>query len=196
MPRTKSFSVEEAVDVVTELYLEHGYLALSMREVAEALNLSRTSIYSTWGGKDGLFAAVLKRYGGSRAPGLSGLRTTSAPREALVRMFEQASALGHEPCLVMSTLVDYKPDRDPEIGRLLEAAALELEKSFAEAIRRGQVAGEVALCVDPAEAGHVLLVLYLGLYVFIHTGIAGEPVLRGVVRQVEALLPAPAARSE
>lgn len=47
MARPRSFSVEHAVDVVTELYLERGYLALSMREVAEFLNLSRTSIYGT-----------------------------------------------------------------------------------------------------------------------------------------------------
>ena len=125
------------------------------------------------------------------------MRTTSAPREALVRMFDQARALEREPCLVMSTLVEYKPsDRDPEIGRLLGAAALGLERNFAEEIRRGQVSGEIAPGVDPAEAGRVLLVLYLGLYVFIRTGTAGKPVLRGVVRQVEALLPTRAAVGE
>lgn len=200
MPRPKSFSEDDVVDAVSELFLERDYRALTVREVAEALDLSRSTIYLTWGGKQGLFAAVLKRYGGSRAPGLSEVRTASAPRAALVRMFEQATAVEREPCLLINTLVDLRPDEpvdlDPEIGRLVEAVVLELEESFADAIRRGQAAGEIAPGVDPARTGHVLLALYLGLYLLIRTGTAGERVLRAVVRQVEALLPAPAALSE
>ena len=197
MPRTKSFSVEEAVDKVTELYLQRGYLALSMQEAAEALGLSRSSIYATWGDKPGLFAAVLRRYGPSRAPGLSELRTASAPRATLVRLFERAPAIEREPCLLINTLVKSGPDDlGPEIGRLVEAVVPELEECLADAIRRGQVAGEIAPGVDPAQTAQVLRALYLGLYVLIRTGTGGEPVLRAVVRQVEAMLPAPAAVSE
>ena len=196
MPRTKSFSVEEAVDKVTELCRRRGHTALSMQEAAEALGLSRSSIYATWGDKPGLFAAVLRRYGPSRAPGLSELRTASAPRAALVRLFEQAPAIEREPCLLIDTLVEFVPaDLDPEIGRLVGAVVPDLEKCLADAIRRGQAAGEIAPAVDPTQAGQVLLALYLGLYVLIRTGTAEEPVLGAVVRQVEATLPAPVAVS-
>lgn len=194
MPRTKSFSIEDAVDVVTELLLQRGYTALSMKEVAEVLDLSRSSIYLTWGSRKGLFLAVLERYGVLRAPGLREVRTASAPRAALVRLFEQAPAVEHNPCLLINTLMEFEPGNlAPEIGRLVEAAVLELEKSLADAIRRGQDAGEIAPVVDPARAAHVLQALYLGLYVLIRTGTAGEPVLRAVVRQVEEMLPAPSA---
>ena len=193
MPRPKSFSVDDAVGVVTELFLQRGYKALSIREVAEVLNLSRSSIYLTWSNKERLFVAVLKRYGLSRAPGLSEVRTASAPRAALVRLFELATVVEREPCLIINTLVEIKPgNRDPEIGRLVEAAVLELEESLADAVRRGQAAAEIGPDVDPGRAGHVLLALYLGLYVLIRTGTAGKLVLRAVVRQVEAVLPAPA----
>ena len=190
--RPKSFSVDDAVCVVTELFLQRGYKA-SLREVAEVLNLSRSSIYLTWSNKDRLFVAVLRRYGLSRAPGLSEVRTAAAPRAALVRLFELATVVECEPCLIINTLVEIKPgNRDPEIGRLIEAAVLELEESLADAVRRGQAAAEIGPDVDPGRAGHVLLALYLGLYVLIRTGTAGKPVLRAVVRQVEAMLPAPA----
>ena len=181
---------------MTELYLQRGYTALTMQEAADALGLSRTSIYGTWGDKSGLFAAVLRRYGPSRAPGLSELRTASAPRAALVRLFERAPAIEREPCLLINTLLEFNPaDLDPEIGRLVGAVVPELEECLADAIRRSQAAGEIAPAVGPAQAAQVLLALYLGLYVLIRTGTAGGPVLRAVLRQVETMLPAPAAVS-
>lgn len=192
MARPKSFSVEEAVDVVMELFQQRGYKELSMRESAAALDLSRSSIYNTWGSKDRLYAAVLEHYGLSRAPGLNEVRGASAPRAALVGLFEQAPAVEREPCLVINTLVEFeRGNSDPEIGRLAEAAILEMEGSLADAIRRGQVAGEIEPGVDPAQVGPVLLALYLGLYMLIRSGTAGKPVLGAVVRQVEAMLPAP-----
>lgn len=192
MARPKSFSVDDAVEVVMELYLQRG-IGVSMQEVGEVLNLSRSSIYSTWGSKAGLLVAVLKRYGRSRVPGLNEVRTASAPRAALVGMFEQAPAVEREPCLLINTLVDLKPgDSDSEVGRLVKTAVQELEKSLAGAIRRGQDDGEIAPDIDADRTGPVLLALYLGLYVLIRSGRAGKPVLRAVVGQVEAMLPEPA----
>ncbi|MDE0229800.1 MAG: hypothetical protein OXJ62_13190 [Spirochaetaceae bacterium] len=121
------------------------------------------------------------------------MRTAAAPRAALVRLFERAAAVAREPCLVINTLVEFAPgDYGPEVGRLVDAAGLDLEKTLGDAVGRGLAAGEIAPGVDPARTGHALLALYLGLYVLMRSGTAGEPVLRAVVRQVEALLPAPA----
>ena len=190
MPRRKSFSLDDAAGVVAGLYLQRSCTALTMQEVADALNLSRATVYHTWGSKAGLFAAVLDRYGPARVPGLNEVRSAAAPRAALVRLFERAGSVAREPCLIIDTMV--RPgDRGPEIGRLVEAAALNLEKDLGDAVGRGQAAGEIAPGVDPARTGHALLALYLGLYVLMRSGTAGEPVLRAVVRQVEVLLPAP-----
>jgi len=85
------------------------------------------------------------------------------------------------------------PADDPELAALMS--------TLKELAGRGDVAPggvetwsriEIAPGVEPARAGHALLALYLGLYVLMRSGTAGEPVLRAVVRQVEALLPAPA----
>lgn len=195
MPRPKSFSADDALDVATELFLQRGYTALVMREIAAALGLSRSSIYATWGNKLGLFVVILKRYGPSRAPGLSELCTASAPRAALVRLFEQTTVIERNPCLLINSLVEFKAgDPSPEVGRLLAAAALEMERCLTDAVRRGQEAGEIMKGVDPARRGQVLLALYLGLHVLVRSKIAVGPVLRAVVQQVEAMLPAP--RSE
>ena len=69
MPRTKTFSVDEAIEKATALFLERGYAALSMRTIGEALGLSRSTVYSTFGDKLRLFVTVLERYGPARLPG-------------------------------------------------------------------------------------------------------------------------------
>ena len=78
----------------------------------------------------------------------------------------------------------------PEIARLVEAAVEDLQERFGHAIERGRVAGEIAASVDPVQTARVLLSLYLGMYVLVRSGAAGEPVLGAVLQQVQALLPA------
>ena len=91
MPRPKTFSPEAALDTLTELFLERGYAALAIREISDALGVSRSTVYVTFGTKPDLLARLLRRYGPARAPGLRELRAAPSPRGALVRVFESAS---------------------------------------------------------------------------------------------------------
>ena len=191
MPRTKSFSIEAALDTLTELFLERGYAALSMQDIGDALGVVRSTIYNTFGNKSELLDTLLRRYGPVRAPGLRELRDAPSPRAALVRMFEPESDAAGQRCLALDTIVKM-PASTPEVAGLAEAAALDLQESFGAAIEWGQDAGEIATDVDPAQASGALLTLYLGRYVLMQSGIARESVLAAVAGQAQALLPAPA----
>lgn len=198
MPRPKTFSVDTALDVVTELFLQRGYSALTMREIAGVLDLSRSSIYVTWGSKESLFTTVLKHYGPARVPGLRELCDAPEPRAALIRVFAMATAVGaaDQRCLVLNLLMEW-PCSDPQIVRLIDDGVMDLESCLREAIRRGQRAGKIAAHVDPVQTAGVLLRLYLGVYALVRSGVSGAAAVPGcVVAQVEALLPVPAARSE
>ena len=48
MPRKKTFTIEFALDKAMELFWERGYQSTSMREIADHLGLSRSSIYATF----------------------------------------------------------------------------------------------------------------------------------------------------
>ena len=195
MGRTKTFSVDAALDQAMELFRKRGYKSTSMQEIADHLNLSRSSIYSTFGDKHALFIQALRRYGPPRAPGLRALRDAPSPRAALVRVFEVAIAAGagqqRRPCLLISTAMELMPGSDPEIARLVEGAVLDLEERFRDAIERGQSAGEIAESVDAVQTARALLGLYLGLYVLDRSGTASRSVLEAVARQARALLPTP-----
>ena len=191
MPRSKSFSLDTALDTLTELFLERGYAALATGSIGAAIGVSRSTIYGTFGTKAELFATLLDRYGPVRASGVRELRDASSPRAALARVFEPESGDGAAPrCLVLDTIVKM-PDSSPEVVRLVEAAVGDLQECFGVAIERGQAAGEIARGVDPAQAAAALLGLYLGRYVLIHSGAARESVLAAIARQAQTLVPPP-----
>ena len=192
MPRSKSLSPEAALDTLPELFLRRGYDALAIREIGDALGVSRSTVYGTFGTKPELFASVLRRYGPARAPGLRELRDAPSPRSALVRVFEPAIAAGAaQRCLVLDMIVKM-PDSSPAVAGLVKAAVVDLQARFGAAIERGRAAGEIAAGVDPIQAAGALLGLYLGRYVLVHSGVASESVLAAVARQAQALLPPPA----
>ena len=194
MPRKKTFTIEFALDKSMELFWERGYQNTSMREIAEHLSLSRSSIYATFGDKHTLFVETLRRYGAEcRAPGLSELRSAESPRSALIRVFELAIGGGEEHqrdhCLLINTAMQLMYS-DAEVTEVVESAFLDMENSFRTAIERAASLGEVGDGVDAVQTARSLLSLYLGLCVLIRSG-TREQVLRAAVHQAESMLPAP-----
>ena len=195
MPRKKTFTVEFALDKAMELFWERGYQSTSMREIAEHLGLSRSSIYATFGDKHTLFVESLRRYGAeSRAPGLSELGTAESARDALVRVFELAIAGAgttrqRDHCLLINTAMQLMY-RDADVTQVVESAFLEMELSFRSAIERAERQGEVVVGIDAVQAARSLMSLYLGLCVLVRSGMQGE-ILSAVARQVESMLPVP-----
>ncbi len=49
------------LNVATELFLERGYDAVSLDDVVERTGGSKTTLYSYYGGKEGLFAAIVQK---------------------------------------------------------------------------------------------------------------------------------------
>ncbi len=194
MPRKKTFTIEFALDKAMELFWERGYQSTSMREIADHLGLSRSSIYATFGDKHTLFVETLRRYGSEcRAPGLSELANAEAPRSALIRVFELAIGTDevpkHDHCLLINTAMQLM-STDPEVTQVVESAFLDMEASFRRAVERAASQGEVAGGVNATQTARALLSLYLGLCVLIRSGVR-ESVLRATVDQVETMLPAP-----
>lgn len=196
MPRKKTFTIEFALDKAMELFWERGYQNTSMREIAEHLGLSRSSIYATFGDKHTLFVETLRRYGAEcRVPGLSELRAAESPRNALLRVFRLAVtgagvADQRDRCLLINTAMQIMySDRD--VTQVIESAFLDMELNFRAAIESAARGGEVAGEVDATQAARSLLSLYLGLCVLIRCGARAE-LLSAVTTQAETMLPVPA----
>ena len=197
MPRTKTFSVDEALDKVTALFRRRGYHDISMQIIADHLGISRSSVYATYGGKDALFISALHRYGPScRGPGLKDLRYSSTPRATLIRVFELAiidagdSRRPLDQCLLINTAGEFM-EPSPEIASVLQTAFRDLEDSFRHAIEHAQDLQEIAADVVPEHAARALLTLYLGLQVLLRAGPREQHLV--LLQLVRSLLPAPLA---
>ena len=178
------------------LFAERGYYGVSMQTIGTHLNLSRSTLYSTFGSKSALFSRALRHScSAGRLPGLSELNDPVSVRSALLRLFEVVGAGKRDrpPCpfhLLIDT-VRGLPHLGPEYFQLIEDTLLDLEARFRDAIERAKSAAEVDSHVDPVSVARVLLSLYLGSYVLAGCGSDEDSGRSALLYQVQSLLPAP-----
>ena len=195
MPRKKTFTIEYALTKALELFRARGYRATSMRDIAKHTGVSRSSVYATFGDKHALFLQAL-RHDGQVSPtsGLPDLTAAATPRQAIIDVFESlvtkvGEGRSDHHNLLINTAMELLPN-DLEVAAMVRSALTELEDSFRSAVERGIAGAEIAQQVDATQVARCLLSLFLGMQVLVRSR-PDESLLRAVVNQAEALLPAP-----
>lgn len=94
--------------------------------------------------------------------------------------------LGRQGCFLVNAALEMAP-KDKDVARIVRRGFGELEKFFAELVRRGQKAGEIRKTLKAAETGRTLMNQLVGLMVLVRSR-APRPVLDSVVKQAEQLL--------
>ncbi len=61
MPREKDFDQQAVVKKCIDLFAHHGYSATGIQEIVDNTGINRSSLYSTFKGKDELFLTCLKK---------------------------------------------------------------------------------------------------------------------------------------
>jgi len=82
----EQLSRDRLLDAALRLFLEHGYGNLSMETIARDAHVSMRTIYSQFGGKAGLFGALIRR---SSDQFVDSLSTQYPPKEALIAFSRQ-----------------------------------------------------------------------------------------------------------
>lgn len=146
--RPRRFDQETALAKALELFWERGFEATSMSELTEAMGMSPSSIYSTWGDKEGLFRAALNRY--VEGPGSYLVKALSEPgtsRQAFARLFDRAAdqlTLDGRPsgCMVALSGNQCSPEARP-VGEALGEIRRLSREAMASRLRQGQKEGEL-----------------------------------------------------
>lgn len=60
--RPREFDTEDALDRVLTVFWRDGFDAASMQDLAEAVGVSKPSLYAAYGNKEALYLAALERY--------------------------------------------------------------------------------------------------------------------------------------
>lgn len=166
--RPRRFDPEAAVATAQRLFHAHGYDAVSVADLTEALGINPPSFYAAFGSKAGLYVRTLGRYTAAEGIPLAEILRPGRPvAEALAAMLEEAARrYAADPaatgCLVIEGTRCNAPEAR-EAARALSAAAEDRIRCFVAATHP-EMAGRLADYVitlmvglsGMARAGHGL----------------------------------------
>jgi AcrR family transcriptional regulator len=186
MPDIKHFDPDAALDQVVRLFWERGADVTGIADVVQATGLSRSSLYATFGGKERLQAAALRRYLERQSrPVFAALAADGRGLPAITGFFERlvaARCTGEHArwgCLVTNTHTD--PARAiPEIQQVLDAHHTELRAAMRAALETARDRGQVGPGLDPHAAAETLALLAYGVNLRSRAGAGAGDLLAGV----------------
>lgn len=166
------------------LFWRKGFESTSIEELVNASGINRASMYATFGDKRRLFIAVLDHYLTRVNAGRLAILSRDGSAITAVSDFFDAiivAATGperHLGCLITNTLTEIAPT-DPEVAAKLQAGLKRIETAFADTIRRGQAAGEIAAGKDARALARLMVGVAQGLRVLARSGTT-ESMLRDI----------------
>jgi TetR/AcrR family transcriptional repressor of nem operon len=192
MARPKAFHPTAALDCALEVFWQHGYEGTSLQALLQAMRLSKSSFYETFGSKHALYLAAIDRYRATTfAQYVRLLREQDDGRQAIVDVFaalvtQLDCPQGRRGCLMNNAAIESAPHDTATEARVREAQRA-LEDAFYGAVRRAQAQGQVALAKDPRALARFLTCAMSGLLVMAKMA-PGREALEDVVRVVISTL--------
>ncbi len=144
----------------TELFLEHGYEATSMDMLIQKVGGSRRNIYERFGGKEGLFAAVITEECKKLAGPLEALVLSDAcVRQTLEKFGAEILHIIKQPrTLELHRLMIAEGKRFPSLSRAIWSAGHHNAKSILEAwIQRQQDLGRLRSGFDASALSYAFI---------------------------------------
>jgi TetR/AcrR family transcriptional repressor of nem operon len=183
MGRTRSFDVDEALGIALDVFWREGYEGTSMQALCHAMGVQPGSVYAAFGSKRDLFVAALRRYIDTvsaeavaringASSGMQGLRDYFA--HLVDAMVDGKRSWG---CLITNSLVEFA-GRDPELATMFQVHLANLRTSFAAALARAGVDGELRPGAGPGSAA-LLVTVVQGMNVMAKSR-PGRPALQAI----------------
>lgn len=171
MPRTgrpRSFDQDQVVEGALELFWRRGYTATSLRDLKGELGVLPGSLYAAYGDKHTLFLRALERYVDA-ARGQAAEFAAEGPvlpriRELLLSVLQAAQTTPGRGCMLGNTAAELLPE-DQAARQLVHGGFGALENGLEQALKAGQLSGEVRPDIDCGAQARLLLALMQGLHI-------------------------------
>ena len=186
--RPLEFDPDTALDAAMQVFWSKGYKHTSMQDLLAAMNLSKSSLYQAFGGKQPLFRRCIARYADQFAGRLyQGLAAAPSGRrfiEEFLHSVLSEVAGGGEPrgCLVMNTASEFA-QCEPEIAQDVVQSVGRFRGALQAAVERAQREGDIAPDRDARTLAAFLVSSMSGLKVQAKAG-ADAPTLEGIIELV------------
>ncbi|RBI69145.1 hypothetical protein DQ400_00070 [Vreelandella sulfidaeris] len=184
---------EAALSAAMHSFWRSGYHHTSLRDLLEAMNISRSSLYHLYGNKETLFTKALARY---REQLLAQLTSSLAQEKSawcfiehlLMRTAEQAeseqAALG---CLIFNSATELGSQSSPE-AEASKQSVQAITAFFVTVIEKAQEEGSIPAQRDPQSSAYFLTLSMSGLRMLLKSGASQQQatlqvshILRGLV---------------
>jgi TetR/AcrR family transcriptional regulator, transcriptional repressor for nem operon len=190
--RPREFDEVSALEAAIEHFWQRGYEVASVRDLADKMGISASSLYNTYGDKRALFVRALERYlDHSTRARIRQLEDSLPPKQAVRRFIEdiiERSVNDRERrgCFLINSALEVAP-HDRELGRLIADRLAEIEAFFHRSIKAAQVEGAVPRNRVAKDLARLLLGVLLGIRVLARSK-PERALLEGVARPALALL--------
>lgn len=174
MARPPEFDREEVLDAAMDVFWRHGYESTSLRMLLDAMGLSYSSFYQTFGSKRELFELALHRYLDvlveEMESGLEKAPSASAFLEALLRgVADEAREGDARGDLLLNTATEFG-QRDESIAALVLAGKQRPLQVLHTAVKQAQREGTVDASTDADVLARYVLMSYAGLKTMVKAG--------------------------
>lgn len=190
--RPLEFDPDVALEAAMGVFWRKGFDATSMQDLLAAMDISKSSLYQAFGGKQPLFRRCMTRYTDNMA-GYMRERLESAPSgwsfiegflySVLNDIQDEAARRG---CLVMNTASEFA-QRDVEIAHDVTHSIGRFQAVLLAAVERAQREGDIPLARNPKVLADFLVSSMSGLKTQAKAG-ADTSMLRGIIVTILAAL--------
>lgn len=170
MARPRQFDEDAALRKAMVTFWSKGFEAASLSDLTEAMGLSRSSLYATFGDKDRLFSRALDLYMADiSAERVRILRDASSVRDGIRDYLEHHMRVALDPrtppgCLVVNTAVEMSA-LPADVADRLSARTRTGEAAVRSLIERGQAAGEIDRSKDSRSLALTIVAISYGIHV-------------------------------
>lgn len=136
MPRPRNFDARAVVDSAMQALWAGGLAGTRVDDLLRATGLSRSSLYNSFGNREGLLAEAVERYADQQIAGLRRLFAQRSLEQALEALLLDAATNNHEGrgCLLVNAVGELHESTDPAAG-VVHAAFARLACAMEQELR-------------------------------------------------------------
>lgn len=168
--RTKEFETDEIADAAMQVFWRRGYAASSVQDLVDGTGLSRSSLYSTFQNKQGLYQTALQRYELLTTLNNVKLLSGSGSPKALIRQLlvnvveDELNDSEHKGCLVANACLELA-GHDADVSQFVVSNLQKLQHALENLLIKAQQSGEIASIQNPRALASFFLNTMQGLRV-------------------------------
>ncbi|WP_319761156.1 helix-turn-helix domain-containing protein [Maridesulfovibrio sp.] len=171
MARHQEFETDEALHQAMKVFWRKGYEATSINDLLKATNLSKSSLYATFGGKRDLFLAAFDSYRDARKSEAIKILNQTPARKGIEQFYKMIleGAKADEfsnGCMSINQAVEMAPHDEDVRVRVKQDFQL-MEKFLTQTIEQGRLDGSVKGRKTARELSRILVVAFPGLQVMV-----------------------------